>query len=221
MREQVQKFNKLVIEARDEKPRVVQECHRLEREIRKVHVLLPEEHRRKIPPIFDMEPDETQEGLFDISPSEVEAEEQSLLAAAGLQNIMDDIVCNYMLINSQYKKSSNVRIYCCNFIRWKIFMGSRNQKRTFTKTTIELALLSHPRRAQGQLDKPKPLTSNLKALQVIVVEKCNSMVKVKLKEKGLKSSFIHDCIAKNYYSKNFSVLSTISTNGLNIFMTYE
>lgn len=92
MRDQVQAFNKMVIDARDEKPNVLQECRRLELEIKKLHVLLPEEYRRKIPPIFDMEPDETPERFLDITEQDVEIEEQSLLAAAGLQNIEETIV---------------------------------------------------------------------------------------------------------------------------------
>lgn len=97
MREEVQNFNRLVIEARDEKPRVIQECRRLEREIRKVQVLLPEEYRRKIPPIYDMEPDETPEGLLEITTEQIEEEEQNLLAAAGLQNITEDIVSGSLI----------------------------------------------------------------------------------------------------------------------------
>jgi len=100
MRGSVIEFNKMVVEARNEKPKILQECRKLEKEIRKIHVLLPEDYRRKIPPIFDIEPDETPESMLDITEEDVEIEEKAMLNAAGLQSIKEDIVRRIIQFNS-------------------------------------------------------------------------------------------------------------------------
>jgi hypothetical protein len=82
----------MLLEARDEKPNVIKECRRLEKEIKKIHVLLPDEFRRKIPPIFDLEPDENPEALLDITWEDVDKEEAAMIEAAGLTGIKDEIV---------------------------------------------------------------------------------------------------------------------------------
>jgi hypothetical protein len=88
----------MLLEARDEKPNVIKECRRLEKEIKKIHVLLPDEFRRKIPPIFDLEPDENPEALLDITWEDVDKEEAAMIEAAGLTGIKDEIVWTFNFV---------------------------------------------------------------------------------------------------------------------------
>ncbi|CAL8109223.1 unnamed protein product [Orchesella dallaii] len=84
-------YNKKVLEARDEKIKILKECRRLEERIKLVQPYLPPDLRRKIPPIFEMEPCEMPESAFDITVEALEYEENTELAAAGLIEFRDQI----------------------------------------------------------------------------------------------------------------------------------
>ncbi|CAG7731039.1 unnamed protein product [Allacma fusca] len=70
--EQIKTFNKYVLDLREEKLQILAECRSLEKELQKIQRQLPPDLQKPIPPIYDMEPIEEPEKLFDITKEMIE-----------------------------------------------------------------------------------------------------------------------------------------------------